>query len=55
MIGYILVVPVLLVVGYVLARYHHRLRDLGIGAALGSATACALAPAADPYTLLWKA
>lgn len=37
MIGYLLVVPVVLVAGYVLARYHSRLRDLGIGTAVGTA------------------
>lgn len=37
MIGYLLVVPVVIVAGYIIARHHHRLRDLGIGTALGTA------------------
>jgi len=37
MIGYVLAVPVVLVAGYFIARYHHRLRDIGIGTALGTA------------------
>lgn len=41
MISYLLVVPVVLVAGYVIARNHHRLRDIGIGTALGTAVGSA--------------
>ena len=33
---FLLLVPLLLIVGYVVARNHHRLRNLGIGAVVGS-------------------
>jgi len=42
MIGYLLVVPVVLVAGYFIARYHHRFRDIGIGTAFGAAAGSAV-------------
>jgi hypothetical protein len=34
---YFLAIPIVLVAGYIIARNHHRLRDFGIGTAVGSA------------------
>jgi hypothetical protein len=33
---YLLLIPILLIAGYVIARNHHRLRNLGIGWLVGS-------------------
>ena len=33
---FLLLIPIVLVAGYVIARNHHRLRDLGIGTLIGS-------------------
>jgi len=36
MMRFQLLIPILLIAGYVIARNHHRLRDLGIGVFTGS-------------------
>ena len=33
---FLLLIPIVLIAGYVIARNHHRLRDLGIGTVVGS-------------------
>ena len=44
MIGYLLIIPVVLVAGYFIAGYHHRFRDFGIGSALGTVASSTVGP-----------
>jgi hypothetical protein len=41
---YLLLLPIVLIAGYVIARNHHRLRNLGMGTLVGSS----LPPLPDP-------